>query len=290
MNFNQDTQNKPLSLIRSLLTNLFINFFLLKQVIMRLTFLLLIALSMWSSSCETTPPVSESTGSLEITFKTRYGSQPFVLYKKTATGQTNPTDILVKKLEFFLSDITGTDSKGINKFSEVDYVSMASSISNAAAENGTTLTLNELPIGSYSTLNFAVGLSDATNATTPGEYDSSSPLALNANYWASWNSYILCKMEGDVTKSDGTIGGFLYHSGVNGMQQARSLNHNFDITAGQTTKVVVHINVDDIFFQTGDEIDMINNNQTHSGAVGSTEYNLAKKAIKNLANALVIQS
>lgn len=258
---------------------------------MRITLLLLIAVSMWSSSCETTtPPVDAPTGTLEIVFKTRYGNDPFVLYKKTPTGQTEPTDILMKKFEFFLSDITGTHNKGTNKFADVDYVSMASSISNAAAENGTTITLKNLPIGNYSQLNFGIGLPDVTNGTTPSDYESSSPLALNANYWASWNSYILCKMEGDVTKTDGSIGGFLYHSGVNGMYQTRSFNQNFDITDGQTTQVVIHINVNDIFFKTGNEINLINDNQTHSGAAGSAEYNLAKKAIENLANAFVIQS
>lgn len=257
---------------------------------MRITVLLLIAVSMWSSSCETKTPTTETTGTLEIIFKTRYGTNPFVLYKKTSTGKTDPTDILIKKFEFFLADITGTHSEGSNKFADVDYVSMASSISNAAAENGTTIKLNNVPIGNYSKLNFGVGLSDATNATTPGDYESSSPLALNANYWASWNSYILCKMEGDVTQASGSTSGFLYHSGVNGMYQPRSFNQNFDVTAGQTTQLVIHINVDQIFFKTGHEIDIINNNQTHSGSAGSAEYNLAKKAIENLANALVIQS
>ncbi|BDS12956.1 MbnP family protein [Aureispira anguillae] len=256
---------------------------------MRIILLLLVAVSMWSGSCETSPP-NDPTGTLEIIFKARYGSQPLVLFEKIATGQTDPTDILFKKLDFFIADIKGSTRQGPTDFADVGYISMANSISQAAAEEGTTFTINNVPVGDYTQLDFGVGLSDATNGTTPSDYESSSPLGLNGNYWASWNSYILCKMEGDITQSNGTISGFLYHSGVDGMYQPKSFTQNFEIAAEKTTQLVFYLDAKDIFFKAGTEIDMVGEAQTHSGPAGSSEYNLAKKAIENLANAITLQS
>lgn len=257
---------------------------------MRTIILLLLAITMWSSSCETTPPEENLTGTLEITFKARYGSDPLVLFEQTNTGQTDPVSVLFKKLDFFISDIKGVNAGTITDFKDVGYISMANSITTIAAEEGTTFTMGKLPIGSYTALDMGIGLPNEVNNTTPGDYDSGSPLGLNGNHWASWNSYILCKLEGDITKADGSNSGFLYHSGVNGMYQSRSFTKNFDIEANTTTKITIYVDAKDIFFKTGSEIDMTTDKQTHSGAVGSADYNLAKKVIENLANAMSIQS
>lgn len=254
---------------------------------MRSIFLLLIAITVGNSACKPTEPTTE-TGTLEIVFKSKYNNNTMPLYTSTATG-TTPSNILLKKLEFFLSDIKGTNSKGSTvDFSDVEYISMNSSLDAASAEIGTTITISNVELGNYTQLDFGVGLSDAVNNTTPDAYETSSPLALNGNYWASWNSYILCKIEGDAI-DNGNTSGFVYHSGVNGMHQLRSKTKSFDIQSGQTTQLVFHIDVEKIFFEQGATIDIVNENSTHSGAVGSTEYNLAQRIINNLANALSLQ-
>ena len=259
---------------------------------MRTIILLLLTVTMWSSSCQTsTKDVDEDmTGNLEITFKVRYDNAPLVLFEQTSTGQTNPTSILFKKFEFFISDIKGMSTGTATDFQDVNYVSMASSLTQAAAEAGTSVTISDLPIGNYTSLDMGIGLSDAVNETEPRDYASSSPLALGGNYWASWNSYILCKLEGDITQSDGTKTGFLYHSGVNGMHQLLSFAKNYDIEANKTTAITIYVDAKDVFFKTGSEIDMITDKVTHSGAVGSSDYNLAKKVIENLANSMTIES
>lgn len=264
---------------------------LTKQKIMRTIILLLLAVTMWSSSCETPPKDDEKiTGNLEITFKVRYDNAPLVLFEQTATGQSEPTSILFKKFDFFISDIKGLNAGTATDFKDVGYISMSNSITQAAAETGTSFTISDLPIGSYTSLDLGIGLPDALNNTKPEDYSTTSPLGLNGNYWAGWNSYILCKLEGDITQSNGSKKGFLYHSGVNGMHQLLSFAKNFDIEADKTTAVTIYIEAKDVFFKTGSEIDMITNDQTHSGAAGSADYNLAKEVIENLANSMSIES
>jgi hypothetical protein len=232
---------------------------------------------------------TEPKGNLEIIFKARYEMDPLILFQNNSTGQSDPTIIIFKKLDFFISNIKGTTNNGTpTDFTDVGYISMANSLGTISSEDGTIFSINNLPIGNYNQLQLGIGLSDATNSTNPGSYPSSSPLGLNSNYWASWDSYILCKIEGDIIQSNNTNSGFLYHAGVNGMSQNRVFNNNFMIEDGKTTQLVIHINANDIFFKIGAEIDLINDNQTHSGTLGSTEYNLAKTAIENLANSLTL--
>jgi len=250
-------------------------------------FFLLLPLALFFSSCEEDPDLG-NTGTLDITFKVRYDNSPLVLFENSATGQTDPTSILFKRLDFFISKIKGLTKEGVStKFSDVGYISMAQSLDQASSEAGTTLSIPNIPIGIYTELDFGVGLPDSVNNTSPGDYESSSPLGLNGNYWASWNSYILCKVEGDVTQANSTTSSFLLHAGVNGMYQPRSFTTGYTIT-GSKTQVVVYINAEDLMFKTGEEIDIINESVTHSGILGSTEYLLAKRTIANLAYALSI--
>lgn len=253
---------------------------------MRMLFLLL-SIIVGFGAC--TPENNNPKGKLEIIFKAKYNNQPLVLFQNIPTGKLNPDTIYFKKLEFFISDIKGVSGGIAKDFTEVGYISMAGSLNTTAAESGTMFTINDVPAGTYSQLNLGVGLSDAVNSTSPGDYTSSSPLGSNGNYWVSWNSYILSKMEGDILQSNNSKTGFLYHAGVNGMHQLREFAKNFTIADGQTTQLVFHINAEDFFFKTGSEIDLIATNQTHSGEVGSAEYNLAKQSIQNLANALELQ-
>jgi hypothetical protein len=255
---------------------------------MRKIFFFLLITSVWSVSC--TDTLKEPTGTLEIIFKARYNSHPLILFQSDSSGQNDPLTLMFKKLDFFISDIKGNTGSGtLTDFTDVGYISMSSSLDSASSEQGTSYIINDIPVGSFDRLDLGVGLSDAVNSTVPGSYSSSSPLGLNSNYWESWNSYILCKLEGDINQSNSTTTGFLYHAGVNGMHQQRSFNHSFDISESETTSITIYLQAEELFFRAGSEIDMINDNQTHSGTIGSTEYNLAKTAIENLANSLYVQ-
>ncbi len=254
---------------------------------MRKIFFFLLLTSIGYNSC--TDTLKEPTGTLEIIFKARYNSGPLVLFQSDSTGQNDPITIMFKKLDFFISDLKGNQDGTLKDFADVGYISMSNSLDSSSSEQGISLLINELPVGSFDRLDMGIGLSDAVNSTTPGSYPSSSPLGLNSNYWPMTDSYILCKMEGDINQSNSTTTGFLYHGGVNGMYQQRSFNHSFDISENATTTIVLYLQAEELFFKTGSEIDMINDSQTHSGQIGSTEYNLAKTAMENLSNSLYIQ-
>lgn len=228
----------------------------------------------------------KKTGTLELVFKGRYDGMPLATYTSINTGMTEPIALTFKKLEFFLSEIKGKKDGAMVDFAEVSYVNLNNLSDNNKAEEGFKITLTEVPVGSYNQLQYGIGVPDAVNATQPGDYDSNSPLGVNANYWATWNSYILCKIEGDATLATGNSQGFLYHAGVNGMYKERAFDKEFSINEGATSTLTFHIHGKDLFFKAGQEIDVIADPSTHSGPVGSAAYALANKVITNLADAI----
>lgn len=228
----------------------------------------------------------EKTGTLELVFKGRYDGAPMPTYASINTGETDPTALTFKKLEFFISELQGKKDGEMIDIADVSYVNLNSLSDATKAEEGFKVTFTDIPVGTYNQLKYGVGVPDATNATSPGDYDSNSPLGINANYWATWQSYILCKIEGDATLADGSTQGFLYHAGVNGMYQERAFDKEFTISDGATSTVVFHIHGKDLFFKAGQEINIATDNSTHSGTDGSPAYLLAKQTITNLADAL----
>lgn len=256
---------------------------------MRIILFFALTLALFFNSC-TADKIPDAKGDLELIFKVKYNNNPLVLFENTATGQSNPSSIFFKKIEFFIADIKAQNSaNSTTDLSDVGYISMENSLSTSTSETGTSFIIKDVPVGTYEQLNLGVGISDAVNNTVPGNYSSDSPLSIIGNYWESWTSYILCKLEGNITQSDSTITGFLYHAGVNGMYQPRSFTKNFSISSAQTTQLIIHINAEDFFFKSGREIDLINENQTHSGLPTSAAYALAKLSIENFANAFEIQ-
>lgn len=252
---------------------------------MRILSLFALALLLGFTACQEDEP--NPTGTIELVFIPKYNGNPMVLYENITTGD-NAT-LYFQKLEFFLSEIQAKMGSETITLADVDYVDMNDLITTPLAEQGTTLTFNEVPVGNYDQLSFGIGVTDANNAKEPGDFPTTSPLGQDGNYWASWNSYIFCKIEGQYTPNGGTVGSFLYHGGVNGMYQPRSFNKSFDVTENGVTKIMIHLHGEDLFFKNGSAIDVANDNMTHSGAQGSDAYNLAKQVITNLADALHVQ-
>lgn len=245
-------------------------------------FLLLAAISFTACEKETD---ENKTQTLEIAFKAEYNEQPLQMYQDQTITETGLTAIQFKRLEFFLSNIKLKSASTTHELTDVAYVDLTNKTTLEGATEGIVMTYEDVPVGNYTSIEMGFGLPDAVNETTPGDYSSDSPLAVNGNYWASWSSYILSKIEGGATKSDSTSVAFLYHSGVNGMLNTKEFTHSIEVSADGVTRLTFIIKAEDLFFKAGSEIDILTNNSTHSGAAGSDEYNLAKLSLDNLANA-----
>lgn len=248
-----------------------------------------LAIMFSSSSCDKD---KDGKGSLSLTFKGKVGDETMLLYsgKYPMTGTDS---ITMQVLEFLIADMRLVNTKGdtvsIKDIAEVDFAQHHTDIATAA--DGETVTINDIPIGEYTQLLLGIGVTPALNATDPGDHPTTSPLGDVGNYWAAWDSYIFSRVEGRFFLGGTTNQvSFLYHSGVDGMYQERAFTKAIEIEKNATTALTFDVNVKEIFIPVGDTaISIANNPASHSGAVGTAGYELAKSVVRNLANALHLQ-
>ncbi len=251
---------------------------------MSLVFLLAI-----TSACKE-PQDNSSKGNLKINFKAFFDSNPLVVFDYYSTPDAK--NLRVDVFNFMLSKIELVKTDGtIVPVKDADFVDFNGNTDINKSNAGVNVNLSNIEPGTYQSIRFGIGVDPSFNSNEPGNFPSDPFLGDPGNYWASWNSYIFSRMEGRLDTTPNAAGGevsYLYHTGVDGMYQYRVFNKNFNIESNSTTNLNFKIDVKDIFYKPGAEINIATNNVSHSGAVGTPAYNLAKQTIINLADALNI--
>jgi len=240
-----------------------------------------VATSLFFSSCDR----DKGKGTLEIRFSALYNTESLSLYTSYPTPDGDSMSIQV--LNFLVSDIrlVTTDDK------EVILLDDDSKFIDFDSPNAQMISLADVPAGSYKAIRFGVGVQPSLNAKQPNNFPSSSPLGDVGNYWTAWDSYIFSRVEGqlDTSRSSDQTLPFLYHSGVASMYQERTFSKTFDVVEGNTSTVLYTLQARDIFYPTNFPVDIRSINVSHSAAVGTPEYEVARTVVFNLANALTLQ-
>jgi len=151
--------------------------------------------------------------------------------------------------------------------------------------------LATVPEGEYVGLQFGLGLDAALNASDPNMFEQEHPLSYyQNNYWTWSTKYIFVKLEGRI---DENIAGsdyassFLYHLGQDEAYRTVALDNSLTVNNAATAEIAVAIDIDKLFNDADNAIDMFNDNVSHSTGDG---YELALKIMDNLAAAFVIEN
>lgn len=250
---------------------------------MRYLLFVLLSLSLFSSSCD-----ENNQDCLELEFTATYEGQPLVMYDQYNASKDRA--VIYKVLEFFISNITITKTDGSTiDIKDIEYVKFTGLTSQSKAESGIKLLFTDIKAGDFQNISFGIGVTASLNATEPSDHSTSSYLGNDVNYWAPWNSYIFSQLEGSYFDANDNKTAFLYHAGVDGSYQQLSFNKTFSIKKNKTTTLAFELHAEDLLFKDGAEIDVPNNPQSHSGAVGTDAYNLALSSIQNIAKAIYIK-
>lgn len=228
------------------------------------------------SSCDNEP----GPGTLRIQFEMSQDGTPINLNQDYAGDQV--TAMRIEKLKFYISDleILGSGST-LREVEVVDF-----------GESRTAFTFNDVASGTYSGLNYTLGLSPEQNASDPVQYASDHPLSASWGlYWGWATKYRFILLEGRAAPDgniDGAGGDFFIsmHPGADEFAQLVSNSRTIEIQEGKTTTLTIQIDVDDMFDGPGGLVDLPNENQTHTTA--SDRY-IAEKFIENFAAAMVIK-
>lgn len=214
------------------------------------------------SSCGDDEPNVAETGTLEIAFKGEYNN--FYWVKGQTYDYFNRGNILFTKSEFFISNLD-LFQQGIKRtLADVEYISLSEHhVSEAKASEGLILKFDKIPVGTYDSVAFNLGLTKAQNQTKPADYLPTHPLGEGSRYWAGWNSYIFSKTEGSFNDGSQSYN-FTYHSGFDDAMKPVSFSKGISIEKDKTTKVILHVNHKLLFADNVQGMDIAKNPQIHN--------------------------
>jgi hypothetical protein len=251
------------------------------------TIYLFLAASLFLSSCKKDEPIPlqspppDNTGNLEIRFIPSMNGAPFEV-NQVFVGPNN-LRMNVEAFKFYISSVTVHDSTDhlVQDVALVDFSKSAKSL------------FMDVPSGSYTGLQFGIGLNKTQNGFgnpnfNPSSFPLSHPQSIyNDMYWTNSTRYVFLKVEGklDTSAAQSSIPTYtwFYHMGKDTLYTPVMFNDlNFTINKGQTTVLEFGVEVNDLFRSQTDTIDMVQQNFTHS-----TDYPvLARKVMTNFASSI----
>lgn len=244
------------------------------------------ALGILLSACEKDQPippsVEQTNGTVEIRFVATMNGAPF----QPNVNFIGPNNLKMnfEALKFYLSDIQLTNSINSQLLSEIELVDLSQSDKSISFETKP---------GTFQKLKFFLGVKKSLNGTDNPNFDEASfpidhPLSIYNNMYWSWaTGYIFSKMEGKIdtsqTQNQTPTYTWFYHSGLDTCYTEKSFeNLNIEVNAGKTTVIELGIEVNDIFINQTDTINMVQDNFTHT----TDNIELARKVSLNLARGI----
>lgn len=244
-------------------------------------------LAILATSCEKDPELQPTTFTLAI--HPKVGNQPMVLAQE-AVDQENYR-IRPTLLKFYLSHIKLTTSDG-NNVEIADVVLM--DMENLEAGEPMVFKI-EVPDGSYTGIDFWVGLDSVQNYSDPNTFNQEHPLSLfSGTYW-TWNTgYRFVMLEGYFDTLPNTPGPvdatrfFNYHTGINSLYRQAvlgSASQPFSIGEGESYVYNIDLDLNKLWYGA----QAIPRNQgatTHT----TSNYELAEKFTENFVRAFSLST
>jgi hypothetical protein len=199
---------------------------------MKTSWTILLALVAWMAmGCSTDDPGegTDTTETVDFTleFQGVFGDQPLRMFEGTY-DYPGGVDLRFQLFQFYLSDIGLLTSKNgqtdTTFISDIALVSFKDIITAEDAAKGVSITLSDVPAGTYDGLVMGIGVAPKYNATQPGDY--TPPHPLDDHYWSWARGYVFAKVEGNADlDGDGTFEEKLtYHLGENDFYRPVVLN------------------------------------------------------------------
>jgi len=235
-----------------------------KSVLSALT---LVTLSViFLSSCK---PTDEPTiTDLSINFYPKVGNDALV-YNQEYT--VNGRKLKFTKAQFYVSAVRLSKAGSSSTPPEMPYALVQSLETNY--DFGT------VDAGTYSALEFEIGVDSLANHGDPTQWGATHPLYVNslyASYWDWSQGYVFMKLEGYVDTSAATNGtasaGFAYHIGNDEMLRAVTISLNKTI---EGSNAAIELNVD--YAKLLEDVDLQTELQTHSIANEPLAIKIADK-------------
>jgi hypothetical protein len=213
---------------------------------------------------------------LRVNFRLAYGGEEVNLYEDVTDG--NGDVLKFETLKLYASDfeIDGKNDLGFPDVALIDF--------NSPDERFIEF---ELEPGTYSKLDFGLGVTPDLNATDPSAVPDSDPLSATQNmYWTWASKYIFYKIEGRADTGSGSFDHFfLYHIGTDELfRHTEELDINLNLENGDFRTIDVWVDLANVFEGEG-AVSIRDEPATHT----LDHYELAEKMADKFIDAIVVE-
>ncbi len=227
----------------------------------------------------------EMPSQLDLNFKIEYGDEPLVLLKDYE--YPDGRKINFTRFSFYISSISLIDEQGIVTIKDVDFINTTSNlVDEESSRTGTTISIEDVPVGTYERVQFNFGLDPFLNGMIPADFPSDHPCARPAEYWIAWDSFVFTKIEGNVDlDNNGTLDnleGMSLHMGSDDVLKTILIDKAMSFQEGNTEELSLTIDIRDCFIRDEQIYDIEAAPQIHS--LSQLEY--AQELSDNLGNSL----
>jgi hypothetical protein len=221
----------------------------------------------------------EEKGSLTLHFIPWYDEQ--TLQTLTVHPFENGQQIRFNLMSMLVSDLRLFDQSSEEILDDIEQVDISFD-ELQAAEDGYSMTIGDIPAGSYDGIRLGIGVPPDVNQKTPADFPSSSPLSKTGNYWVAWNSYIFMKTEGVLDSlGNGTFDlGFAMHTGSADFFRTLEGSLPLVIEDGQETELTIAIDYKKLLAG----VDIKSHPQNHT----PQDTSEIVKIINNLSSAFIL--
>jgi len=179
---------------------------------------------------------------VEINFKSTFDTAPLVMYENAYPYEAGMA-VKLQLFQFYLSNISLQREDGsFARLEDVALISFKDILTPAAAAQGITLNLEDVPAGHYKGIRMGIGVAPDLNSTSPANY--TPPHPLDDNYWSASTGYVFIKIEGNAdTTGNGEFPAKLtFHTGADALYKEKTFEKHFELKAG--TPLQLNFSVD----------------------------------------------
>jgi hypothetical protein len=183
----------------------------------------------------------------------------------------------ISLFRLYLAEIQISGSGSNHEISSIELVDPASTDANSFSA--------AVPEGDYSSLELGFGVDAVQNDMDPGSFPNEHPLSSYQSMYWSMLKYRFAKFEGfadDRSTPQNDNIGIAYHPGTDALYHKESYPLDIKVRDGQTTEIMMRMDINDLLDGPGGKIDFALEPQTHSEP---SDIHIAIKFMDNLAAA-----
>ncbi len=244
------------------------------------TFLCCLTMSILLNSCEknvVAPPVAPTFGNVKVSFNLQQSGVDYTIGDTILHPSLN-RKYLISTLKFYANYMKLVSTTGVEVDVNEFYLYESYDVKSITAS---------VPAGTYNKIKYDVGVKEKINHENPNIYPLGHPLAVSSSMnWGQTLGYLFLMLEGytDPTGSASIFSNFKYDCGLDSLYKSVTLPITaVTIAENATTPIEIQIDVNQLFDGNAGNVDIVNNNITHS--TGVLGFQTANTVLDNFVGA-----